>query len=106
MSLITFIWKTDKWLFVPNGMLFFGIFWCLQQGEPTSAVIAGIFFFVVLIGTLVGKSIHRQRLVVEGLKKWISTVSHNGELGHKPYHTQKQALQYVNDVLKDPTAGW
>jgi hypothetical protein len=103
MNLLTFARRTSP-------VAFYGIPFVFLWGtasalidESLGGAVAVLGWGVALfLGYLLGTALHRQRLIVMRLSGWILGVAHNGDLGHLPHQSEREAARWVDEQINNP----
>jgi hypothetical protein len=104
MNLLSFTWRTDWQLAAAPLFFAYGAATNAFDGNTCAALCLLLAGIAVSLAALLGKALHRQRLIVGKLVAWITSVAHNGDLGHLPHDTEAEARAYIAKAMADPVA--
>ena len=103
MNLLTFARRTSP-------VAFYGIPFVFLWGTASALIEESFGGAVAVLGWgvalflayLLGTALHRQKLIVSNLRWWITAVAHNGDLGHLPHQSEREAAQWADDIINNP----
>jgi hypothetical protein len=103
MNLLTFARRTSPVAFYAIPFVFLWGTASALIDESLGGAVAVLGWGVALfLAYLLGTALHRQKLIVSNLRWWITAVAHNGELGHLPHQSEREAAQWADDIINNP----